>query len=307
MKKSNIEKSDFRPNKNRNCKVTQCGFVTEIMEMTNTNFEPTMRKINAEQGVILSTGEVVDFNKSSNRSENAKGIRKSMKNLRDLLNANITEVKNCRWVTLTYAENMQDYKRLYSDIDKYHKRWKYWHSKNNISIPEYIMAVEPQARGAWHCHIVYIYPDKAPFIPNDTLSELWGHGFVTVKKLDDVDNVGAYLTAYLCDVPVDELEELKEYSDNFEIKECEFIDEHGKNQKKKFAKGARISLYPSGMNFFRSSRGVKRPVVEWTTLEKANKKVSSDQLTFEKYIRLFNQDTGYENDISYKYYNSKRK
>ncbi|WP_272864719.1 hypothetical protein [Clostridioides difficile] len=37
----------------------------------------------------------------------------------------------------------------------------------------------------------------SPFIPNSKMSELLKQGFTVTKKLDDVYNVGAYLTAFL--------------------------------------------------------------------------------------------------------------
>ena len=45
-----------------------------------------------------------------------------MGRLRDLLNTNIADPSHCRWVTLTYKENMTDPKRLYTDFDKFNKR-----------------------------------------------------------------------------------------------------------------------------------------------------------------------------------------
>ena len=41
-------------------------------------------------------------------------------------------------------------------------------------------------------------------MPNEVVADLWKQGFVTVKRLDDVDNVGAYLTAYLGDMELSE-------------------------------------------------------------------------------------------------------
>lgn len=48
---------------------------------------------------------------------------------------------------------------------------------------EYIVAMEPQNRGAWHAHLILIFNGKAPFIPNDEISALWGQGFVKTKGL----------------------------------------------------------------------------------------------------------------------------
>ena len=48
--------------------------------------------------------------------------------------------------------------------------------------------MKPQARGAWHCHLLYIWDKKAPYVANKTLRDIWQQGFVKIKKLDDVDN-----------------------------------------------------------------------------------------------------------------------
>ena len=69
---------------------------------------------------------------------------------------------------------------------------------------EYITAAEPQGRGAWHLHCVFIFAGKAPYMENAVVRDCWKQGFVTVKRLDDVDNVGAYLTAYLGDMELSE-------------------------------------------------------------------------------------------------------
>ena len=54
---------------------------------------------------------------------------------------------------------------------------------------EYICMMEPQGRGAWHCHLLYIFDlVKAPYIANKTLSDLWGLA-LQISKLDNVDNV----------------------------------------------------------------------------------------------------------------------
>ncbi|PBH18006.1 hypothetical protein BGV21_21115, partial [Clostridioides difficile] len=121
-------------------------------------------------------------------------VRASLRRLRDYLNTNITDVSHCKWITLTYSENMTDTKRLYDDFVKFNKRLKYYINKELDLTYEYIVAMEPQGRGALHCHMAMIFETDAPFIPNSKMSELWKQGFTVTKKLDDVDNVGAYLT-----------------------------------------------------------------------------------------------------------------
>ena len=71
---------------------------------------------------------------------------------------------------------------------------------------EYICVSEPQGRGAWHCHVIYIFNCNNPYISNAKLSDIWGNGFVKVNKIkNNVYNVGHYLTAYLTDVSVEDI------------------------------------------------------------------------------------------------------
>lgn len=299
MNRKTITKEECAHHRDRMCKVTTTGNIMEIKEISKLNCKQTIQRLNKDEGVVLSTGEKIQYNHADDRSGNTKYMAKSMKNLRDLINANTENTDNCLFATFTYAENMTDTKRLYEDKKNFYKRFRYYCEQKGYPRPEYISAAEPQGRGAWHTHDIMIFPGKAPFIPNAELAELWGFGFVTVKKLDNVDNVGAYLTAYLCDIPVEEAERCGINAADYSVKEVD--SELGSKQKKKILKGARLSLYPSGMNFYRCSRGVKRPKVEWMPVEKANKKASAATLTYEKYIRIF--DDEFSSDISYRYFN----
>lgn len=305
-------------------KVTTCGNVIETMAMDKVNRKgPSIVQLGNDRyihknDIDLETGEVFgeikQFVRTENRAQNLYGMAKSMKAVRDLVNCNISDVENVRWMTFTYAEAMTDAKRLYDDRKAFWKRVVRWHQKKGYPVPEYISAVEPQGdgkkhgnewhAGTWHLHEFWIYPSKAPYLPNKEIAGLWKQGFVKVKKLDSVDNAGAYLTSYLTDLPLEECEK-NGIKINGEICEKEIEDDNGKKKSKKFVKGGRLHLYPSGMNFYRTSRGVKRPEVEWTTQAKAIKKVSGATLTFEKAVRL--SDNDYTNEILYRYYNTKRK
>lgn len=299
-------------------KVTTCGNVIETMAMDKVNRKgPTITQLGdykyyLPEDVDFETGEIKnirEFNRTDNRGQNTFGIAQSMKAVRDLINCNVTDPDFVRWMTFTYAENMTDTKRLYTDRGAFWKRVIRWHKKNNIPVPEYIAVVEPQGRGAWHLHELWLYPSKAPYLPNDVIADLWQQGFVTVKKLDNVDNVGAYITAYLCDVPMDEGDRLGINTKNlkpWQIKEAEIKQEDGSTVKKKYIKGARLNLYPNKMNFYRTSRGVKRPEVEWLKADKVKEKVKAGTLTYSKAIRLSDCDGDFTSDIKYEYYNTLR-
>ena len=296
------------PPKNPNLavKVTEMGNVIEVQYMSRRNCKQTIQMLKGgEQFVICATGEIKDIEHHNTRKDNKKGLYKTFANARAVINANVTDVSKVRWCTLTYAENMTDPKRLYEDFHNFNKRFQYYCKGKGYSKPEYIVMMEPQGRGAWHAHLLYIWQDqKAPYISNQDFRELWGHGFVRIKKLDNVDNVGAYLTAYLGDMEIDEMDVSKAVGKQCKVVEVE--DEDGKKVKKAIVKGARLDLYPANFNMLRCSRGVKRPVAEMMSQEEASKKVSAATKTFESAIKLTDHENDFETVIIREQYNKVR-
>ena len=296
------------PPKNPNLavKVTEMGNVIEVQYMSRRNCKQTIQMLQGgEQFVICATGEIKDVEHHNTRKDNKKGLYKTFANARAVINANVTDVSKVRWCTLTYAENMTDPKRLYEDFRNFNWRFQYYCKQKGYSNPEYIVMMEPQGRGAWHAHLLYIWQDqKAPYIANQEFREMWGHGFVRIKKLDNVDNVGAYLTAYLGDMEIDEMDFSKAVGKQCKVVEVE--DEDGKKVKKAIVKGARLDLYPANFNMLRCSRGVKRPVSEMMSQEEANKKVSAATKTFESAIKLTDNENDFETVIIREQYNKVR-
>lgn len=276
-------------------KVTTAGNVVEIMYSEKKSVGNSIVKLNSNEYLDKLTGEIKEYKKTEDRSQSKNELRKTFKNIRDVVNCNVTEPNNCKWVTLTYAENMTDTVRLYKDAERFIKRLRYKYGKF-----EYIQVVEPQGRGAWHIHMIMIFAKKAPFIPNNEMADIWGNGFTVTRKMDDIDNLGAYLSAYLGDIELNENDKLdKEVLDNcvgLEVKEV---------NGKKYIKGGRLHMYPTKFNILRCSRGVKRPIVEVMSEEFAQKKVSAATLTFQKTIHL-TDGSDYENTLNYRYYNMKR-
>lgn len=201
-------------------------------------------KLDAEHWLDVATGEIREYErKSGKRVENVQELYRSFRAIRALVNTNCTDPKKIRWITLTYAENMRDAKRLYEDFRRFWAKFVYRWGKC-----EYIAVAEPQARGAWHMHVIAIWDDVAPFVPNAELAKCWGHGFVKVNAVrEDVDNLGAYLSAYLADVQVDAGGTVKDVG----------------GASKRFLKGGRLGYYPSHMNIYRTSRGIRKPDVFW--------------------------------------------
>jgi hypothetical protein len=265
-------------------------------------FQPsqTVQKLDRNTYAVLDTGEIKEFDHGTTRADNLTSVAKSLKRLRELINTNVSDAQNCLWCTNTYKENMTDSNRLYTDFKKFNMRLQSYISKNKLPPYEYIVAMEPQGRGAWHAHLLLIFDRKAPFIPNDKLSKLWKHGFTRIRALDNIDNVGAYLTAYLGDMELSESIKYGVLTDR--AKEVVSLNDQGEKQSKYYIKGARLKMYPKGFRLFRKSRGIKEPIVYETTNSDALQKLKSHELTYEKTISLQDKNTNFYNIINYRYY-----
>ena len=136
--------------------------------------------------------------------------------------------------------------------------------------------------------------------PSDELADLWGQGFIKIKSLKGVDNIGAYLSAYLGDIELtsDNLQGLN--PNKVEIKHVE-VD----GVKKAYIKGGRLHLYPTGMNIYRKSKGIIHPEVEKMAYKDIKKIVGS---TSPNYSRTFTitEDEKVLNSITYEQYNLRR-
>lgn len=219
--------------------IVKCKFyndnLSEIIKTEKANHICLIKKINDNEYIDLRTGELKQCNHIENRSQNINSIRLTMKKIRDLINTNISPLNKKQWlfITLTYADNMTNREKLYNDFKNFIKRFKEKYPTFN----RYINVAEPQGRGAWHLHCFFGFIENAPYIAD--LQQLWLQGFVKIRQIGDIDNLGAYLSAYLCDVEfsVDNLRECCEKGMS-EYKSVEKeIEEDGKKVKKKFIKG----------------------------------------------------------------------
>lgn len=250
------------------------GNVQEIIITDSINRNATVIPLSKDDYVVVATGEVkkVEYH-AEDRTENLRNLEKSMRALSDIINANISpeNAHCCRFITLTYKENMQNPEQLYNDFRNFNKRFKRYMKKQHYHY-EYIVTVEPQERGALHLHCIYIYGEKAPYIDNSKLAEIWGLGFVSVKAIDkNLDNIGKYLTAYLADLPIDNNADISTDVLGGSIKEIT-----NGNNTKRIIKGARLKLLPVGIRLFRYSRGIKKPIVYETTYNEAVKTLSDN-------------------------------
>lgn len=60
--------------------------------------------------------------------------------------------------------------------------------------------MEPQGEkhgNSWHLNILLIFDDVAPFIENETITELWSHGITSMHSVFDANGLALYFKAYL--------------------------------------------------------------------------------------------------------------
>ena len=297
MEIKKVENTEARINTKSIVTVKKTGNVIEIKHSSGIAGS-NINIIDKDHYVILSTGEIREVKHTEKRIENTENIKQSMKNLRDIINTNCDNPENCLWLTLTYKENMQNQEQLYADLKKFFMRLRYHLDKKF----DYIATIEPQSRGAYHAHVILIFDNKRPFIPNGQMSEIWGHGFTKTTRIDNVDDVGLYLTAYLTDISINEAS-ISDIKSAKEIKEIETL-EGGKKVNKKIIKGGRLKYYPSGFRLYRCSRSIKRPEIWETTNQEAMNYVTDMglELSYEKTIKLVDESKNFERIINYRQY-----
>ena len=282
-------------------RVKEMGNVVEILYSEHTSRGGSIRKLDRDHYVALTTGEYCEFSHEQNRADDVDSVHKSMGKLRDIINANVIDTECCRWMTLTYADNMRDPQRLLCDFRNFNKR-----CRNLYGNYKYIAVAEPQGRGAWHLHVILIFARNAPYMDNSAVAQLWRQGYVNIRHLDNVDNVGAYLTAYLGDVELDDYREQNPNAAVGEYKAIQQIDESGNITTKRYVKGARLSMYPPGFHLFRCSKGIQRPQKQYMSYRVAKAKVGESALTYRKAFNIEKAD-GFENRFIREVYNTKRK
>ena len=113
----------YLPLDTESCTVTRMGDIVEVRTMTaNPTGLRSITKISKDQYILNETGEVKDYQHGENRACNVSSLKQTFSKIRHYINNNFTGAKNELFVTLTYAENMTDVKRLYRDIDVFMKR-----------------------------------------------------------------------------------------------------------------------------------------------------------------------------------------
>lgn len=130
------------------------------------------------------------------RSVVADGLRRLENRERVLARArtSVRRLVDCnpdlnKFFTLTFAENVTDFAFANECFRKYVMRLKYSY-KSDL---KYLVVPEFQKRGAIHFHVLC----DLQYVPVAQLAELWGFGFCRINRIDNVTNVGLYVSKYI--------------------------------------------------------------------------------------------------------------
>lgn len=181
--------------------ITYNSWLKEILYVKNKNNKCRIKLLPNRMFQNLETGEIKTCKKQiENRAQGKDSLRKTFRKIRVAINTNCDDVRKCKMITLTYKENMMDTKKFDKDVNLFVKNFNYKYGKS-----ENIKVCEPQARGSFHAHIIFIWEDIAPYIDYNDIIKMWGKGYVKVSPLyGNIEDLGAYFTAHLSDLPVEE-------------------------------------------------------------------------------------------------------
>ena len=174
-----------------------------------------------------------------------------------------------KFITLTFKDNVRDIEYADKEFKNFIKRFKY---KFKLDSLRYIAVREFQKRGAIHYHMIcdwkqnLIFEDEIREFERLLGEKIWKHGFVDIKQLDHVDNVGAYIIKYM-------------------------------------TKGVAVEFF-KGKKIYLCSKGLDRPLV-YRDYE-AEQVIQAYELGIKKEVFTNSYESEYLGKIVYKEYNLKR-
>jgi len=180
-------------------KVISSGPITELYTFTypiRIGFDTKKHK--------SSNPRIRDEKDESERNEEyrKRTARRARNDIRRLALSNFSNKATTKFLTLTLRDNcpfdIRDPRDCNKEFKKFIQKLNYYVKKNfpDFQSIEYIAVIQFQDknnRGAVHYHLLI----NIPFIEHNVITDIWRHGFIYVNKIDHVDNVGAYISAYL--------------------------------------------------------------------------------------------------------------
>lgn len=164
------------------------GLVIEVYQYSKgykTGWEKSSDAPKKEKGEKLGDKKCDAYRRVASQKEAGRRLRR-------LINANFSN--QSQFITLTFRNGILTNVGDVSEANEKF-RWFMKRVKRKYGKQQYIAVVEFQDknnRGAVHYHLLM----NSSF-SQEEIAELWGYGFVHVKDVTQVDNIGVYLTSYM--------------------------------------------------------------------------------------------------------------
>lgn len=132
--------------------------------------------------------------KEKNKADTCYRARRTV---RRLINSNIGQYGRdvtAKFVTLTFREHVTDLKLANYEFTKFIKKLNYEIFNTKKAKIKYIVVPEFTLIGRIHYHVIFF---NIPYVKSNLLADIWGHGFIKINKIDNCDNVGAYVSKYM--------------------------------------------------------------------------------------------------------------
>ena len=168
-------------------KVIVSGGVIEVYEYERPVFKGFKSRGGRNQ-------EADEEEKEKNRQDT---LRRARQEIRRIVNANVGaygEHYTAKFLTLTFGNKVTDLDQAHYEFKKFIKRMNYHLFGTKCGNLRYTAVVEFHKSGVIHYHVI-IY--NIPYTRVEVIQQIWGNGWVWINKIDNVDNVGAYVCKYL--------------------------------------------------------------------------------------------------------------
>lgn len=244
-------------------RVTNLGTEYEVYMMPPVaSRAPKTKNLPNGEYVDLTTGEIRQRQRHA-RTDDLQSIYRTITRIRHLIDLNFTGEANEALLLLTYdphenrvlrpldkVKNMPELmsqnevkQAVMADISRFMRQLKGRYQDQNHPL-KYLWVIQPHDNGQLHFHVLIKQLNSKQFKPSETaLTTLWGHGKATIQPIDDIDRLGAYLSAGMLNTKPDP------------------------NDPDKSTHHERLKLYPSNMKLYSTSRNFIRPKTVTMTVE----------------------------------------
>lgn len=131
----------------------------------------------------------------NNREKNRKdSTYRARQRVRRLALANFTNKD--KFLTLTFRDGVVSDVTDITECNRYFAKFimrlkhKYGKDLKYLGVIEF---QDKNGRGAVHYHVLF----NLPWVPVDKIADIWAGGFVWINEINNVDNIGAYMTKYM--------------------------------------------------------------------------------------------------------------